>query len=79
MITGNFITLRTIRKFSIRFCQVSPPPKFQCTHIFFPSKLLFTRCAIISIKVTSHLKCIRLVSVRSSLPCNNTGVQLELI
>jgi len=28
--------------------------------------------------VTSHLKCIRLVSVRSSLPCINTGVRIEL-
>jgi len=26
-----------------------------------------------------HLKCIRLVSVRSSLSCINIGVQIELI
>jgi len=29
-------------------------------------------------QVTSHLKCIRLVYVRSSLPCVNIGVRIEL-
>jgi len=32
----------------------------------------------VTIHTLPHLKCIRLVSVRSTLPCINTGVRIEL-
>jgi len=47
-------------------------------------KWLFTRCPIKNelgwfpcVQVTSYSECIRLVSVRSSLPCSNMGVRIE--
>ena len=39
-----------------------------------PAHLKLNTC----VQVTSHLKCIRLVSVRSSLPRLNIGVRIEL-
>jgi len=51
----------------------------------FLTKWLFTRCPIQNVlgwfpcvQVTSHVKCIRLVSERSSLPCINIGVRIKL-
>ena len=48
-------------------------------------KWLFTRCPIWNVlgwfpcvQVISHLKCVRLVSERSSLPCINIGERIEL-
>ena len=50
-----------------------------------PTKWLFTRCPIqnvlgwfLCVQVNSHLNCVRFVSVRSSLPCTNIGVRIEL-
>jgi len=53
--------------------------------IFKNTKWLFTRCSIENllglfpcVEVTSHLKCIRSVSVRFSLSCINIGKRIEL-